>query len=108
MIMVSHWSLNYDENVFENPKSFVPDRFLEKDGKSVSKIQQNMMPFQVGRRRCVGEDFGKAMVIAFVIKFLSCFRLKLSTPYDFHKEPAPGFTRAPNPFNIIMEPILYK
>ena len=45
--MVSHWSLNYDENIFENPKSFVADRFLEKDGKSVSKIQQNIMPFQV-------------------------------------------------------------
>ena len=45
--MVSHWSLNYDENVFENPKSFVADRFLEKDGKSVSKIQQSIMPFQV-------------------------------------------------------------
>ena len=47
MLMVSHWSLNYDENIFENPKSFVADRFLEKDGKSVSKIQQNIMPFQV-------------------------------------------------------------
>ena len=45
--MVSHWSLNYDENIFENPKSFVAGRFLEKDGKSVSKIQQNIMPFQV-------------------------------------------------------------
>ena len=45
--MVSHWSLNYDENVFDSPKSFVADRFLEKDGKSVSKIQQNIMPFQV-------------------------------------------------------------
>ena len=45
--MVSHWSLNYDENLFENAKSFVADRFLEKDGKSVSKIQQNIMPFQV-------------------------------------------------------------
>ena len=47
--MVSHWSLNYDENIFENPKSFDADRFLEKDGKSVSKIQQSIMPFQVSQ-----------------------------------------------------------
>ena len=47
MIMVSHWNLNYDEEIFENAKTFKPDRFLEKDGKSVSKLQRNIMPFQV-------------------------------------------------------------
>ena len=61
--------------------------------------------FKVGRRRCVGEDFGKAMVTAFIIKLLSNFTLKLSDPYDFEKEPAPSFTRAPNAFNIILEPM---
>ena len=45
------------------------------------------------------------MVTAFVVKFLTVYWLKLSTPYDFDKEPAPGFTRTPNKFNLVMEPI---
>ena len=47
MIMVAHWNLNYDEEQFENPKVFKPNRFLDKDGKYISHIQKSIMPFQV-------------------------------------------------------------
>ena len=47
MIMVAHWNLNYDEEQFENPKEFKPNRFLDKDGKHISHIQKSIMPFQV-------------------------------------------------------------
>ena len=47
MIMVAHWNLNYDEEQFENPKLFKPNRFLDKDGQSISKTQKRIMPFQV-------------------------------------------------------------
>ena len=65
------------------------------------------LPFfpKVGRRKCVGEDFGKAMVLALVSTFLKKYHLKLEEPYDFTKEPPVAFTRAPNNFTLILKPI---
>lgn len=45
MILISHWSLNYDPDQFENPFEFQPKRFLAENG-SLRK-HQSIMPFQV-------------------------------------------------------------
>ena len=47
MLMIAHWSINYDPNYFEDPYIFKPFRFLSEDGKTV-KNDLNLMPFQVG------------------------------------------------------------
>ena len=41
MLMVNHWSLNYNPKNYENPETFKPLRFLEND------IINKPMPFQV-------------------------------------------------------------
>ena len=102
MLMIAHWSINYDEEYFEDPYTFQPFRFLSEDEKSVKK-DINLMPFQVGRRRCVGEEFGQIMVFMSVLKFVNEFRMTLSKPYDFSIEPERGFTRAPREFTLELE-----
>ena len=59
---------------------------------------------QVGRRKCVGEDFGKAMVLALISAFVTKYEFVLENPYDFTQEPPLAFTRAPNSFLLILKP----
>ena len=77
---------------------------------NVTKAEALKLPtflslFQVGRRKCVGEDFGKAMILALISSFLKRYDLKLQQAYDFTEEPAVAFTRAPNDFTLILDPI---
>ena len=53
----------------------------------------------------MGEDFGKAMILALISSFLKRYELKLQQAYDFTEEPAVAFTRAPNDFTLILNPI---
>ena len=62
-----------------------------------------LLHLQVGRRKCVGEDFGKAMVLALISAFVTKYEFALETPYDFSKEPPLAFTRAPNSFVLILK-----
>ena len=48
MVMVAHWSINYNPDYFEDPYDFKPLRFYCKDENSV-KRDQNLMPFQVSK-----------------------------------------------------------
>ena len=46
MIMISHWSLNFDPDVFEHPQTFKPFRFYDEASGKLRK-SANLMPFQV-------------------------------------------------------------
>ena len=46
MVMVLHWKLNRDPDLWSKPEQFQPERFLGDDGKSVV-IPNHFMPFQV-------------------------------------------------------------
>ncbi|KAK5852601.1 hypothetical protein PBY51_006453 [Eleginops maclovinus] len=43
-------SVLYDESEWENPRTFYPSHFLDKDGKFVKR--EAFLPFSAGRRAC--------------------------------------------------------
>ncbi|KAF1752129.1 hypothetical protein GCK72_018683 [Caenorhabditis remanei] len=47
--------LHTNEQVFENPEQFDPERFLKND-----KLIQQVIPFGIGKRSCLGEALAKA------------------------------------------------
>ena len=49
--MINHW----DTGLFPNPDDFVPERWLEKDGKPNYKLQKFLLSFGKGGRSCIGE-----------------------------------------------------
>ena len=46
MVMVLHWKLNRDPELWSQPEKFKPERFLSESLDSV-KIPRHFMPFQV-------------------------------------------------------------
>lgn len=99
MVMVLHWHINRDPEYWDNPEEFLPQRFLNEQEDSLV-IPPAFMPFQIGLRKCVGEDFGKAMVFLFSTHLVSTYKIQLASVYDLDQEPDPGFTRAPRPFSM--------
>ncbi|XP_068454927.1 cytochrome P450 2K1-like [Clinocottus analis] len=91
-------SVLYDETEWEQPHSFNPAHFLDKDGKFVKR--DAFMPFSAGRRACLGESLAKMELFIFFTTLLQQFRftpppgvsedeLDLSERVGFTRNPAP-------------------
>ncbi|KAI9547362.1 hypothetical protein NQZ68_018591 [Dissostichus eleginoides] len=71
-------SVLYDESEWENPHSFYPAHFLDKEGQFVKR--DAFMPFSAGLRACPGESLAKMELFFFFTSLLQYFRFT----------PAPG------------------
>ena len=48
-----------DELFRKNPKDFRPERLLDKDNGASKEMANHIVPFGLGRRRCIGEQLAK-------------------------------------------------
>ncbi len=86
---------------FPNPSTFRPERFLDADG----KFQQhpNMVPFGVGKRRCLGETLARIELFLFFTGLLHRFKIdKLNPEQILEIDPVPGVVLTPKPYQIRM------
>ncbi|CAD5233548.1 unnamed protein product [Bursaphelenchus xylophilus] len=89
----------YDPDVFENPKSFEPERFLDSEGRVIPCNE--LIPFSTGRRICPGEALAKAEIFLIFANLLNRYELR-----PVAGEPKPslkrnfGFSVAPDPFRV--------
>jgi cytochrome P450 len=73
VVAVMIGSILRDERVFENPRAFAPERFLEKKfGPS------EFVPFGGGARRCLGAAFAQAELAIAVAEIVSSWELTLA------------------------------
>ncbi|KAF7374700.1 O-methylsterigmatocystin oxidoreductase [Mycena sanguinolenta] len=69
-VVTNIWGMTRDTNLFEDPNSFKPERFL-KDGQLSDDSCDFIFGF--GRRICPGQDYALATVWLFVVSVLSVF-----------------------------------
>ncbi|XP_052008204.1 cytochrome P450 1A1 [Xyrauchen texanus] len=76
-VFVNQWQVNHDPELWKDPSSFNPDRFLSADGTELNKIEgEKVMVFGLGKRRCIGEAIARIEVFMFLAILLQ--RLKFS------------------------------
>ena len=80
VVFANFYSTGWDPEVWGDPATFRPERFLTPDGSQVdSEVVNQFMCFGVGRRRCPGALFAKLeMFIFFVVLMQRC---------EFHAPP---------------------
>ncbi|KAJ3645071.1 hypothetical protein Zmor_022759 [Zophobas morio] len=83
MIMPLLWGIHMDPKVHKDPEEFRPERFIDSDGKFFKP--ESFLPFQSGKRMCVGEDIANMVTTIFIAGVLQNFRIGAvdSVPIDF-------------------------
>lgn len=68
------WGIHYDPKNFEDPETFLPDRFISADGKFISS--RRVIPFSIGERNCLGEQLARMEVFLYVASLVQKFYIK--------------------------------
>ncbi|KAI3741623.1 hypothetical protein L1987_59297 [Smallanthus sonchifolius] len=82
-ILVNAWACATDPESWENPYSFIPERF-EKSSISYSGDDFEFLPFGAGRRMCPGMNFGLGTVEYVIANLLHHFNWKLPEGVKTH------------------------
>jgi len=64
----------HDENVYPDPFTFKPERFLNVDGSL--NDDNRILAYGFGRRICVGRSVASSMLWLIIVSFLACFDIK--------------------------------
>lgn len=77
-------SSHFDDNYWDNPEEFCPERFFDKDGKR--KVHDAFYPFAIGPRTCLGKQLGEMELFVFLTTFLQRFEFQHADPNNITLE----------------------
>ena len=100
LVLVNLWSLVRDEDVFADPESFYPDRFLDGSGRVNRELAERFLPFGAGRRRCPGEQLAKMEVFLFISAVVQRCRFTVPDGQRPVVDSKYGLTLKPQDFQI--------
>jgi len=87
-----------NEAYFPNPENFDPNRYLEN---GVFKPNPKLVPFGIGRRRCLGETLARMELYMFFTGIMSRFELKKEDEsIVLDDTPTNNFVLSPKPFKV--------
>ncbi|XP_029173665.1 methyl farnesoate epoxidase-like [Nylanderia fulva] len=93
-LLANFRSVHMDEKHWGDPKEFRPERFINDKGDYVEDPW--LMPFGLGRRKCLGEILARNSVFLFTACLLQKFQFTLSPEYPHpNLDGVDGFTIAP-------------
>ncbi|KAG2073384.1 cytochrome P450 [Suillus decipiens] len=64
VVATQGWSVHRDASIFPSPKTFLPERWLERPGNAehLFKMAQSLIPFGTGSRVCGGQNLAQMML----------------------------------------------
>ncbi|XP_072021520.1 cytochrome P450 2U1-like [Amphiura filiformis] len=74
IVVPNVWAIDHDPDVWLDPGRFDPDRFINKDGEVFR--EEEIIPFGIGHRACVGESLAKIELLLIFSYLLHQFTLK--------------------------------
>ncbi|XP_012282355.1 cytochrome P450 306a1 [Orussus abietinus] len=102
MVVPLQWAIHMDPRIWPDPVEFRPQRFLAEDG-SLSKPEA-FLPFQSGKRMCVGDELARMLLFLFAGKILQSFKVRLAPGSTIDLEGEGGITLVPKPHRLVFAP----
>ncbi|KAG6872026.1 hypothetical protein C0995_013808 [Termitomyces sp. Mi166 len=105
MVCANVWLIFHDPEIFTDPDTFRPERFLGDEGARCREVLNIIWGF--GRRTCPGRQFAEAALFITISSVIACFNM---TPKPTPTGEAPkltfydGFIRRPKPFPVSIRP----
>ncbi|XP_072044850.1 cytochrome P450 2D10-like [Amphiura filiformis] len=107
MVSINHYALHFDEEIWDKPKLFKPEHFLDDSG-SVRQHPNSFLPFSAGRRSCLGESLAKAELFLIFTWFVQNYEIS-KAPGDKVEsllgriKSGPSVVRELDPYEVIMK-----
>ncbi|VVC30307.1 Cytochrome P450,Cytochrome P450, E-class, group I [Cinara cedri] len=75
MVLPLQWAMHHDKKYWMDPEIFQPKRFMDDDGNLINK--KAFMPFQAGKRACVGDTLSYWILYLFGANIIHNFNISL-------------------------------
>ncbi|KAK3097001.1 hypothetical protein FSP39_005504 [Pinctada imbricata] len=97
MVIMNIWAIHHDEEEWEDPYSFKPERFLDPD----RRTRFSYLPFGIGHRVCLGSAIAKMSIFLFCACLVSKYKFTVPDGEGL-PDPTPnaGLSNRPKPFSI--------
>ncbi|XP_060098707.1 cytochrome P450 2J5-like [Heteronotia binoei] len=96
-------SVLYDSKIWETPRKFNPNHFLDKDGKFMER--EELLIFGAGARVCLGKEMAKMELFIFLTSLLRAFTFKLPEGVtEVNSEPTNGLVLSPQHYKLCAVP----
>ncbi|ODV76884.1 cytochrome P450 [Suhomyces tanzawaensis NRRL Y-17324] len=110
-LVMNAYAANHDENVFENPYQFNPNRWLDTNGNLLHNLNKFHLTFGLGTRMCSGNHLAMAEMYTLTCRMILMFKIKAPTgpllmvldPFRNNRNSG-GTSFEPKPFKVRLEP----
>ena len=92
---------------FPNPMKFDPNRYLsdEESGDLIFKPHPHVVPFGIGKRRCLGEVMARMSLYKFFTALIQKYEIVSGQDEPIVDKAKPGFTKSPLNYHLIFKPV---
>lgn len=95
--MLSTYSVHHDDQIFEDPEAFKPERFLDENG--AFKPSEKMIHFGMGRRRCLADSLAKSCIFLMFVEIMRSYSVEIAENSKLpSKTPLDGITISPEKY----------
>lgn len=101
-IWFNTWAIHNDEREWEDPATFKPERWLEKDGSLIPGNKRSYLPFGAGRRVCIGEALAKVEIFLFLANLLYRYEVTKAPEGLPDLEGLLSITYSPKPYRVTL------
>ncbi|KAL0099680.1 hypothetical protein PUN28_019821 [Cardiocondyla obscurior] len=102
-ILMNLYSNNMDPEVFPDPSSFRPERYINENGDF--QPSDNVILFGKGKRRCPGEILAKSAIFLLFIGVMQKYRLlPIPGKRSIEMKLSTGLTLTPKPYEMLLVP----
>src|SRR5262249_6305272 len=111
LVFLNSHSIMMNPDVFTDPLTFKPERFLESNGEYLSSRPPGFLPFGIGRRACLGEKLALADLFLILVRLLqqtNGYEFALPEgPHSNDLRPDPNLPHGciPKKYKIMLRPI---
>jgi len=101
----AHYAIHHDPNIWPNPDTFIPERFMEGTEHCRTNVPFSWLQFSAGGRQCPGMNFSlleQRLVIAMLLKRFT-FRLVKGSPHLDKLKPGNKWLSCPENLELIFE-----